>query len=229
MQSYRQFCPLSKAAEIICERWTPLVLRELLLGSTQFNALLRGLPGISPALLSRRLKLLEREGIVRVERSGRSTRYCLTDAGRELEAPLSGLAMWGYKWVRSDYRDEDLDPSYLMIDIHRSIQPELPGDVRLVLEIHFRSLGKAGESFWLVFEPGCEPDLCYLDPGFEPDVRLDCELRALTMIWLGDMTWSQALRTGQVSLSGPRKLTAMIPRWIGQSGLTSITPGRRAS
>jgi DNA-binding HxlR family transcriptional regulator len=226
VETYRQFCPLAKAAEILCERWTPLVLRELLLGSTRFNELQRGLPGMSPSLLSARLRSLERAGILRAERNGRASRYVLTEAGAELEPLLTGIAIWGHRWVRSDYADEDLDSSYLVMDIRRAIRDRpFNAPRRVVVELALAQRG-ATDVYWLVAEPGVETDLCYLHPSFDVDVRLEASTRALAMVWMGDLSWQEALHSGRIELVGPPRLTAEVPAWIGQHDLAAVERAR---
>jgi len=223
VDSYRQFCPLSKAAEILCERWTPLVLRELLLGSTHFNELMRGVPGMSPSLLSTRLRTLQRHGVISVERDGRSTRYTPTQAGRELEPMLTEMSIWGHRWVRTDYADPDLDSSYLMLDIRRSLGGRtIATDRRVVVEIVFPRPRGRRDSYWLIAEPAEEPDLCYLDPGYDVDVRMECDLRTLTMIWMGDGTWPEALGSGRIVITGRKDLAAKVPEWIGQNEIAAV-------
>jgi DNA-binding HxlR family transcriptional regulator len=231
VESYRQFCPLSKAAEIVCERWTPLILRELALGSTRFNEVLRGNPGLSPSMLSQRLKSLEREGVVRAEGASRQERrYQLTEAGRELEPVLTSLAIWGHRWSRTDYRDEDLDPGYLIIDIERTIR-ERPSRIsrRAVVELELRRGSGEIDHFWLVVEPETGLEICHVFPGFDIDATIETDLRTLTMIWMGDLDWPGAMDRELVRVSGQRSVTRQIPRWIGQNDLASVqragTPG----
>ena len=133
MSGYGQFCPIAKAAQVLAERWTPLVLRELICGSTRFNDLRRGVPLMSSSLLSQRLKFLEQEGVIerRQAASGRGFEYHLTDAGRELEPLIMMMGEWGARWVRSRLEPEDLDVTLLMWDMHRTVRPEhFPGAPR---------------------------------------------------------------------------------------------------
>lgn len=229
MNSYGQFCPLSKAVEIVAERWTPLVLRELILGSKHFNEIRRGVPLMSSALLSRRLKTLERAGVViREEVAGtRRPSYVLSPAGRELEPLIMGLAEWGQRWVRTSYAASDLDPSLLMWDIRRFVRPREFGRDRTVVEFEFSRAPAGKARYWLVSTPD-DADLCYLDPGFDVDLYVHAELRAMVQVWVGDLELGTAMRTGLISLDGPSELRRQFPMWLGENPLRNVQDARPA-
>lgn len=219
VEGYGQFCPVSKAAEVVCQRWTPLILRELLVGSTRFNEIRRGLPTCSPALLSKRLKDLERAGVV--ERAtaggpeGGPAAYRLTEAGQELLPVILGLGEWGQRWARSDYRPDELDPGLLLWDVRRNLQPGGLGERPVTIQFVFAALPPRRRFYWLVADQR-DVDLCLTDPGREVDVTIDADLRALTEIWMGDARFADALADGRVTLQGPARLTRQIPAWFGQ-------------
>jgi DNA-binding HxlR family transcriptional regulator len=215
VEGYGQFCPVSKAAEVICQRWTPLILRELLVGSTRFNEIRRGVPTCSPALLSKRLKDLERAGIVERDVSDGSSSYCLTDAGRDLFPIILGLGEWGQRWVRTDYRTDELDPGLLLWDVRRNLQPGGLGEQTATIQFVFPSLPTNRRFYWLVVDAH-DVDLCLIDPGREVDVTVEADLRALTEVWMGDAGFADALADGRIVLRGSTRLARRIPGWFGQ-------------
>ncbi len=219
MTSYGQFCPVAKAMEILDERWTILVVRELIAGSTHFNELRRGNPKMSPALLSRRLRTLERVGVVvRHEEDGKVT-YNLTRAGRELEPIVNALGSWGTRWI-GQLGDEDYDPHLLMWDMRRNIPIENWPRTRTVVAFEVGGVASDVSRWWLVVNDG-EADVCDFDPGFEPAVTVAGSLRALVEVWRADTTWERALASGKLSLDGPSTSRRALPRWIGQSPMIS--------
>lgn len=212
--SYGQFCPVSKAAEIVCERWTPLIVRELLVGSTRFNEIRRGLPGCSTALLSHRLRTLEHAGVVRRRAAdGGAVTYQLTRAGWELLPLIQGLGEWGQRWVRSDY-EGDLDADLLMWDIHRYVTNVFGGE-RRVVRFDFPEQRPRRRHYWLVLTER-ETDVCHTDPGWPVDLIISADLRALTRVWMGDTSFTAALRAGEVVVDGSRELVRQVPDWFGQ-------------
>ena len=215
MSGYGQFCPVSKAAEVLCQRWTPLILRELLVGSTRFNEIRRGVPTCSPALLSKRLKELETAGVVERTSTGTGPCYTLTEAGRELFPLIQGLGEWGQRWVRSDYGPDDLDPGLLLWDVRRFLAPGEFGDRRVVIQLTFPSMAPKQRYFWIVVERD-DVDVCLTDPGFDVDVAVEADLRALTQVWMCDARFTDALADGRIAMRGPRELTRRIPDWFGQ-------------
>ena len=215
MTGYGQFCPVSKAAEVICQRWTPLILRELLVGSSRFNEIRRGVPTCSPALLSKRLKELEASGVIVRASTEAGISYTLTEAGRELFPLIQGLGEWGQRWVRSDYRPEDLDPGLLLWDVRRFLAPGAFGPARVVIQLSFPSMPAKQRYFWVVVDDH-DVDLCLTDPGFAVDMTVEADLPTLTKVWMGDARFADALADGRITMSGPTQLTRRIPNWFGQ-------------
>jgi DNA-binding HxlR family transcriptional regulator len=222
---YNQFCPVSMAAEIICSRWTLLVLRELVMGSTRFNALRRGLPSMSPALLSKRLKELEAAGIVArvaVEREPGVFEYQLTEAGRELRPIIEAIGVWGHRWVTTEATLKRLDANLLMWDIRRNINTEPMPLRRAVIQFIFNERPPPERNYWLIVEPGNEVDLCLLDPGFDVDLYLSTELRTMTEIWLGYTAVGSAVEDGRLVLTGNTKLAANLRAWLKLSMFAKV-------
>ncbi|MBU8809603.1 winged helix-turn-helix transcriptional regulator [Mycolicibacterium goodii] len=220
MSTYGQFCPVAKAMELLDERWTLLVVRELLLGSTHFNDLRRGVPKMSPALLSRRLKSLARAGVLeRTEVDGR-TSYSLTECGRELATVVDALGTWGVRWI-GELGEEDLDPHLLMWDMRRTIPIEKWPRTRTTVAFILDGVAPKAARWWLVVADG-EADVCDFDPGYEVTGAIQTSLRTLTRIWRGDLSWSHAVLDGSVALSGPSEVRRAIPKWIGQGQLAAV-------
>lgn len=215
---YKQFCPLAMAAEVLCTRWTMVLLRELIAGSTRFNDLRRGVPKMSPTLLSQRLKELEQAGIV--ERKPLATErglfeYHLTEAGRDLRDVVIAMGMWGQKWVESSLSLKNLDPSLLMWDMRRNLNPEPLPKRRTVVQFVYHDLASTKRDWWLVVEPGGEVDLCWADPGFEVDLYVSTDLKTMTAIWMG-VTDVERERD-RFEMSGPAELSSTIQTWLGLS------------
>lgn len=226
MTKYGQFCPVAKASEILAERWTPLILRELLLGSHRFNDLEHGLPRISRSLLAQRLRFLEQSGLVERTVRGRATEYHLTEAGSDLLDVIVRLGEWSHRWFNPLLEDEALDPQLLVWDIHRRIRADRTPSRRVVVEFAFR--GARSGRYWLVLEPG-EPSVCRDPPGFETDLTVRADTLALHRIWLGHLTWDDAVRTGQVELEGPRDLVRGFPDWLALSQFAGVQREYRAA
>lgn len=185
--SYKQFCPVAMAAEILCTRWTVVVLREFMAGSTRFNDLRRGVPRMSPALLSRRLKELEAAGVItrrKITEPGVSE-YQLTPAGRELKPLVEAFGVWGQRWVEKKLSLANLDVSLLMWDMRRNLNPHPLPKRRTVIQVKYAGLPAATRAWWLLVEPDTGVDLCSIDPGFEVDLYVATDLRTMTAIWMG--------------------------------------------
>jgi DNA-binding HxlR family transcriptional regulator len=218
--SYGQFCPVAKAMEILDERWTLLVVRELLLGSSHFNDLRRGVPKMSPALLSKRLKSLQRAGVVeRREVAGR-TSYSLTPCGQELAGVVHALSTWGVRWV-GELGEDDLDPHLLMWDMRRTVAIDAWPRTRTVVEFRLRGVPPKASHWWLVVAEGVA-DVCDFDPGFDVTATVQASLRALTEVWRGDTSWQRAVLEGEIVLSGPADVRRLIPAWLGQGTSAGI-------
>jgi DNA-binding HxlR family transcriptional regulator len=227
MAEYGQFCPVAKASDIIGERWTVLILRELLLGTTRYNELLRGLARISPTLLSKRLKTLEEKGlIVRKRPSGqKSHEYYLTACGRELEPIIEHLAVWGMRWARGQLADSELDVEFLMVDLQRRLQTDrLPGG-ETVLCFTFNEL-ETFKTWWMVV-CGKEVDLCTENPGKEVDLYINSGVRDMVKVWRGDLTLRKALREKLVRTQGNTYLIRSMPDWLGICLYADIKPVRQ--
>lgn len=225
-RGYGQFCPVAKAAEIVTERWTPLVLRELLMGSRRFNDLRRGVPLMSPSLLSQRLKALERAGVITRRTDGAHPAYQLTPAGHELRPIIEMLGVWGQRWVRTGVgtADTDLDASLLMWDMRRGIEaPTLPN--RVVVRFDFPDAGPGKKAWWLVIDGAV--DLCLTDPGYHVDLRVRTDVRTMTAVWMGDIAFGEAVRTGALTLEGPRTLQRQFPGWLKLSVFANVPRDRR--
>lgn len=218
-RGYGQFCPIALAAEILAERWTPLVVRELLCGSVRFNDLQRGVPRMSSALLAQRLKELQFAGVVERRRGeGGGFEYHLTAAGRELFPVVERMGLWAQRWLRHDLVDSaNLDPDLLMWDIRRNVAGKAPPrDHRYVAEFRLTGVPISRRRYWLVFEHGAV-DLCYRNPGFEADLFVEAGLRVLTQIWLGHIPIEQAMRDGRLRLEGSRSDIAAFRSWFALS------------
>lgn len=217
-KDYGQYCPVAKAAEILAERWTLLVVRELLHGSQHFNDLRRGVPLMSASLLSQRLKELEWAGVVERRKlpDGRRATYRLTEAGKALQPIVELLGRWGQRFVRSNFEHQDLDPRFLMWDMRRGIRADLLPPGRFVIRFEFPDQPSNRRCWWLLKEHDTL-DLCLHDPGFAVALTVSADLRTMTRIWMGDLAIAEALRTGALRLEGATALRLSFPDWIGLS------------
>jgi DNA-binding HxlR family transcriptional regulator len=221
--SYGQFCPVAMAAEILCNRWTVVLVRELLCGSTRFNDLRRGVPRMSPALLSKRLKELELSGVITVTRSGEnSTEYHLTEAGEELRPVVMGIGFWGQKWIESRASLRNLDPSLLMWDMRRHLNPEPLPKRRCTIQFLYHDLDPAQQNWWLVVSPDSDSarekvDLCNVDPGFEVDLLVQSTLRSMTAVWMGLTNVQAEVKTGQIEIDGDTAIAHDMQKWLSLS------------
>lgn len=217
---YGQFCPVAMAAEIVCTRWTPLILRELLCGSVRFNDLRRGVPRMSPTLLSKRLKELEQAGVIRTRATGQPgiVEYHLTEAGQELRPIVMSLGIWGQRWVETQLSLKNLDPSLLMWDMRRSLDltPMPPQSRRATIQFHYPELPASRQYYWLVIDNRLA-DLCQVDPGYEVDLFVECSLRTMTAIWMGLTNVQTELDGGRLELSGDKMLARSMQQWLGLS------------
>ena len=216
--SYKQFCPLAMAAEVLCSRWTMVLIRELIAGSTRFNDLRRGVPKMSPTLLSRRLKELEEAGIVERKPvpSERSLfEYHLTAAGHDLRDVVISMGMWGQKWVESSLSLKNLDPSLLMWDMRRNLNPDPLPDRRTVIQFLYHDLPATKRNWWLVIEPAGDVDLCWSDPGFDVDLYVSTDLRTMTAVWMG--VSDVAAERDKFAFTGSKEVSSTIQTWLGLS------------
>jgi DNA-binding HxlR family transcriptional regulator len=221
MDGYGQYCPLAKGAEVFAERWTPLILRELLRGSTSFNDLHRGVPRMSRTLLSARLRKLESCGVLRrMVRSG-GTHYALTDAGRALGPVVTQLGSWAQRWFRSAFNPEELDAGVLMWDMRCTVNAAALPALRTVVQFVFTELPVRHRSWWLVHEAG-EVDLCPFDPGDVAALEIRTTLRAMTRVWMGEVTLAAAQRSGELTLAGAADLKRRVGEWLRLSPYAAI-------
>ena len=223
--SYGQFCPVAMAAEIICTRWTILVLRELAAGTTRFNDIRRGVARMSPALLSQRLKELEEAGIVIRRPSRRDVgvqEYHLTEAGRELSPIIDAVGAWGQRWIESQVSLQQLDAQLLMWDMRRYLNTDPMPDTRVVIHFQYPDQPMKSRDWWLIVEPGAEVDLCSVSPGHEIDLYVSSDLRTLTAIWMGYDTVRAAIKDDRLFLTGNRVLSSKMQSWLGLSSLAKV-------
>lgn len=220
--SYYQFCPVAMASEVLCKRWTMVLVRELIAGSTRFNDLRRGVPRMSPTLLSQRLKELETAGIViRVPVTGEPgiSEYHLTTAGEDLLPVVKALGVWGQRWVESSLSLRNLDASLLMWDMRRNLDPTPLPHQRVVVQFRYPELPANRRDFWLVVEPAGSVDLCSSDPGFDVDLYVTTDLRTMTAIWMGLDTVGQA--KDRIEFDGSRRIASSMQTWLGLSPFAS--------
>ena len=215
MAGYGQFCPVAKATEVIGEKWTLLVLRELLLGTTRFNEFQRALSRMSPTLLAKRLRRLEECGIViRKKLSGqKGYEYRLTAAGKELGPLIEILAVWGMRWARSHLTDEELDVEFLMREVQRRLQTEHLPDGETVICLMFDELTK--HKTWWLLVGGDVVDLCTEDPGKDVDLYINSSVRTIVEVWEGDLDMRAALRNGSIKAQRSGHLIRTMPDWFG--------------
>ena len=220
--SYGQFCPVAMAAETLCTRWTMVLVREMVAGSTRFNDLRRGVPRMSPSLLSQRLKELEAAGIVTrapVANEPDVQEYRLTEAGRDLEAVVKAFGLWGQKWIETQATLKNLDPSLLMWDMRRNLDPTPLPDHRTVVKFDYPELTATKRNWWLVVDPTAEVDLCSTDPGYDVDLWVTTDLRTMTAIWMG-LTQVKDVRD-RVQLDGDPAIARDMQTWLGLSPFSS--------
>lgn len=219
---YGQFCPVAKATEIIGEKWTLLIIRELLMGGSRFTELQRGLSLISPTLLSKRLDFLVKRGLVMKKKipGQRGYEYFPTPSCKELLPIIRALGDWGMSWARANLSERDYDVELLMLYLKRSIIPEQLVGRETVIRFRFTDIEEFPD-WWLVVT-GEEVDLCVKDPGKEVDVYFTTEVKTMADIWMGDTTYRKALREGQLQIVGNEQLTRNITAWMNNSIFTDL-------
>jgi DNA-binding HxlR family transcriptional regulator len=213
-QAYGQFCPVALSSEVLAERWTLLVVRELLAGARRFNDIRRGVPRLSATLLRDRLRTLEAAGVVerRVSGAPRGPHYRLTTAGEELRAVVGAIGQWGQRWAR-DIRPADLDPGWLVWAMHRRLDTGAMPPGRTVIEIEFSDAPARQRRFWLVHETGVV-DVCLKDPGFEPTVRVVTRVRVMAEVWRGIRPIREEIRVGRLRVEGGSEVRRAFPGWL---------------
>lgn len=216
MKGYGQFCPVAKATEVLGERWTFLVIRELFAGSKSFNDIRRGVPLMSPSLLSTRLKTLEEAEIVERQESDDGITYGLSTAGRELGPIIMRLGRWGKRWAPSEFDGKDLDPRLLMWDLHRRIVTTKFPSKRTVLYFEYTDCPASMRRYWLVVEKG-SVDICLKDPGHEVDLSVVTDIRTMAHVWMGDIAVAAAQRKKLMQVTGLSSLKRDLGSWLGLS------------
>jgi DNA-binding HxlR family transcriptional regulator len=222
---HKQFCPLAMASDVLCGRWTMMLIAEMLRGTTRFNDLRRGLPRMSPALLSKRLKELETAGVVVRIRSAEGPdlfEYALTEAGRAVEPIVDAMGGWGQRWVTTQASMAHLDVKLLMWNLRRNLNPNPMPQRRNVIQIVYRDLPMATRNWWLLVEPGQDPDLCSVDPGYDVDLYVTTDLRTMTEVWMGFAPTTGAIDEGRLVLVGDRALEGTFQTWLGASGYAAM-------
>lgn len=221
MTNYGQYCTVARGAEILGERWTPLVVRELLCGSTRFNQIHRGVPRMSATLLSQRLHKLEKVGVLQRVRVEGGWEYVLTPAGEELRPIIMAIGHWGARWIGSRLKKNQLDAGFLMWDIRRFVQlDQCPSDRRVVIHFYLWDAIELEQRWWLVVVNG-EVDLCREDPGHELTLIVESTLRSLTEIWTGDSDPATEIAARGLTIQGRERDARDLWRWIGQSAFAS--------
>jgi DNA-binding HxlR family transcriptional regulator len=219
MSGYNQFCPVARACEVLTDRWTPLVLRELLLGSHHFNELRKGVPLMSRSLLATRLRQLEDAGVVQSEpkANGRGRAYYLTPAGEQARAIIDQLAVWGDQWLKSPLQPSDMDVNLLMWDVHRCLEVQDLGRRQVVVKFIFRNLPRAQRqmaTWWLIVTRD-QVDLCITNPGHDVAVTLRADLPTFMQFWVGRAAWNESLKRGLFEVEGSRDDASAFAEWLG--------------
>ncbi|MCP4596362.1 helix-turn-helix domain-containing protein [Neptuniibacter sp.] len=217
-----QFCPIAKASDMLCEKWTLLIIRELIMGGKRFNDFQRGMAAISPTMLTKRLNELCQHGLViRKKIPGqKGYEYFLTESGKELAPIIQQIGEWGMRWTRGQITDTELDVELLMLYLERSINPEkLPGGTTTIC-FNFTDLEQLSK-WWIMVDEN-EKDVCTVDPGKEVDIWFNTDLRTMIEIWMGDLTYKSAIREQKLKLIGPKELTANVTSWMDNSVFAEV-------
>lgn len=227
MRSYGDFCPITKGAELFGERWTLLVVRELVCGATRFSEIQAGIPGIPKSLLAKRLKRLRDAGIIVRDQGDtpRKVSYQLTRQGLELGEVIIALGTWSQRWYSRQITEENVEPTLLLWDMHRRVHIDRLPDERVVAQ--FDLYGAAETTIWLVLERP-KPSVCDFDPGFGVDVFVKADVLELTRVWMGLRSWKAVLTEKSVTLSGPSRYTREFPDWFQLNYFAPIGPGSEA-
>lgn len=221
--SYGQFCPVARAAEIIASRWTPVLLRELIVGSTKFSELRSGLPKMSPSLLSKRLRELEEAGIINKVKANKGSEYHITESGKELTPLIMTLGTWGQKFITSEYAKHELDPTLLMWDIQRRLDTSFfPEDGRFVAQFFLVGAPKERRNWWLIIN-NRKIDLCVNPPGYENNISIEASLRDLTELWMGKISVKEAKRKKLLILEGQKKYISSFEKWFLLSPFAALS------
>jgi DNA-binding HxlR family transcriptional regulator len=226
MRSYGQFCPVAKAAQVFCERWTALLLRDLSAGPCRFNDLRRGVPMMSPSVLSHRLKELELEGIIareQVENVG--VFYRLTPAGEEFVPLVQGLGVWGQRWTRRQLEEGEMDLSLLLFDMEHRVRPGMLPAGRRVIRFELHDQPPSKRRWWFVNEESTA-QICFKDPGFDVDLYFSTDLATLIYVWRGDVSLGRALESGRLEVLGEAAMRKALPAWLGLGVFANVKSRR---
>lgn len=221
-KSYGQYCPLALATELLCQRWTVLVISRVVDGCHTFNEIHHGVPKISPGMLSTRLKELEHAGIIEQSKVDGRPYYALTPAGADLEPIIDAMAVWGQHWAR-DMETDDLDPAFLAWSMHLRMDGDAMPPGRTVIEFRFSGKVTAIRRFWLIGTDG-KTDMCLKHPGFDSDLIVRADIRRFIETWRGFRNLRQEIRSGRIRLDGPQALKRQFPKWLK---LSSLAPYQR--
>ena len=220
--AYSQYCPLAITAGILCNRWTVLILRELLRGASTFNQISRGVPRMSRTLLSDRLKDLVDVGILtHHESQGDQVGYVLTPGGEALRPVLRAMSEWGQEWLKVEPSLENLDVRFLMWDIHRNAKPlaELPDP--FIVHLFLTDMSDPKCDNWLIYGRN-DVDISYVAPAREPDVEIEVSATKLAKVWMGWEEFSEAVNDGSLRLRGPKPYVDLAELWLGKSRVAHI-------
>jgi DNA-binding HxlR family transcriptional regulator len=222
MAKYGQYCPVAKALELVGDRWTLLIVRDLLTGTRHFNDLEHGLPGISRALLAQRLRQLQQAGVITKEISGtgrNTTEYQLTQAGQDLLDVITSLRMWGEKWAFRDPTPEELDPVLLMWWLRKRANIDRLPAKRIVVQFDFRGAKKA--TFWLILTTD-DVSICLTEPGYEINVFITADLAIFLKLWAGRISYQEALINDDVRVEAIPRLIRAFPEWFGWGATAAV-------
>lgn len=223
VNSYGQYCPLAMSVQFLCNRWTLLIFREMLFGSSNFNDISRGVPRMSRTLLSSRLKELVNIGLItrHEKRSNGHVEYNLTESGKALETVVFAIAGWGQEWLETEPSLENLDVDFLMWDIRRNVKqhPDLPDP--FIVYFFLTDMQDNHNEYWLVFENN-ETDLCHINRDFNVDVSIEVSAKKLTKVWMGWDNFEQAVTDKEMQLTGPKQYVHLAQHWLGSSSLAHI-------
>lgn len=227
--NYPKFCPVAMAASLLEPRWTMLLLCEMWSGSTRFNEIQRGVPGMSPGLLSKRLKEMEANGLVfrRDDGAGGHAEYLTTDLADELEPLIRGLGEWAHRNIDCDVSLQNLDARLLMWKIRGKIDRLQLPKPKCVIQFILNDPPNDTAHYWLVAKPGEETDLCYTDPKFDVDLFVVCDLRALTSAWMGHSTFEAEIDSGRISLTGHNLMERTLTKWLMRSSFADVSKATR--
>jgi DNA-binding HxlR family transcriptional regulator len=218
MSGYGQFCPVAVALEILGERWTLLVVRELICGSRRFSELQRGVPLCSRSVLAQRLRSLTSAGIVEKVDSG----YVLTEAGKELRPMVEACGVWGKRWAHRKLKNADVDVGLLMWDLRRRVSTDALPQREVWVQFDFRGVPRAEGRFWLHLQRDQEADLCVNYPGKEMALQITTSPSVMSEIWMGERSWAEAVRADEIQIEGPRKLARAFPDWLQLSMFAGV-------